>query len=86
MFLTVEYGTGAPISPLGPLPVWSLTLRKLIGGKTLYGEMTPLSSNWGMHFNVSRGRNARYRTSPAQTRMCDFSASGSSVVLVFAQV
>ena len=33
---------------------------------------------------VSRGRNARYRAPPAQTRTCGFLASGSSVVLAFA--
>jgi len=33
---------------------------------------------------ASRGRNARYRAPPAQTRTCSFSASGSSVVLAVA--
>jgi len=33
---------------------------------------------------ISRGRNARYRAPPAQTRTCGFPASGSSVVLAFA--
>ncbi len=33
----------------------------------------------------SRGRNAGYPAPPAQTRTCGFPASGSSVVLAFAQ-
>ncbi len=33
----------------------------------------------------SRGRDAGYPAPPAQTRMCSFTASGSSVALAFAQ-
>jgi hypothetical protein len=36
-------------------------------------------------YDASRGRNSCYQEPPAQTRTCGFPASGSSVVLAFAQ-
>nr|VFJ69499.1 MAG: hypothetical protein BECKDK2373B_GA0170837_12461 [Candidatus Kentron sp. DK] len=95
--LTVRHSLQAKKSPLkaglsGLLVIIRTSCRQerdpQVGTTTLpkqlrsYGCMSESSTIQ----KISHGRDARYRTPPAQTRTCSFPASGSSVVLAFAQV